>query len=139
MPAAADLDPLLVHFGQVFRRQVDLEARLGVAEIVRAEARFRLWAQQRGEDIVEQRLKIPHGNIPVHVKTFELVEIGAVRRIGRVASERAAPGDTIRTGGRLLQQHGPDLHRRGCGWEEVFFSPSTPPGDVVETGGVEGK
>src|SRR4051812_40001285 len=53
-PTAADFDPFLLHLRKVPCREIDLEARLGVAEIVRAEAGLCLSPEQRGEDVVEQ-------------------------------------------------------------------------------------
>src|ERR1043166_3425068 len=45
--AAADFDPLLLHLRQMRCAQIDFEARLGIAEVVRTETRLRLLAEQR--------------------------------------------------------------------------------------------
>jgi len=89
---------LLVDLGKMLRAEIDLEARLGVAEIVRAETRFGAGTEQRRKNVVEQRLEIAHRDIAVNVETLKLVEVGRVRGVGRVAAETAA-GETMRKGG----------------------------------------
>ena len=87
--------PISIHgfftFGRCFAAEIHFEARLGVSEIVRTKTRLRVLAEQRREDVVEQRLQVAHRDVLVDVQALELVEVRAVRRIGRVAAINA-PG-----------------------------------------------
>ncbi len=127
--AAADFNPLLVHLGQVPGGEVDLETGFGVAEVVRTEPRLGVGAEERGKDVVKQRLEVADGHVLVDIEAFKLVEVGAVGGIGGVAPERAA-GRHDAHRGRMLQ-HGADLHRGGVCPQEIFFTVD-PAGDVAE-------
>ena len=101
------------------RGEIDLEAGLGVAEVVRAETGLRIFAEERGEDVVEERLQVADGDVFIDVETLELVEVGGVRGVGGVAAIHAAGRDDA--DGRLALEHRADLHGRGVRAEEIFF------------------
>ena len=115
--------PISIHsfftFGRCFARQIDLEARLGVAEIVRAETGLRVLAEQRGENVIEQRLQVAHRDVLVDVEAFELVEIRRVRGVGGVAAVNAARRDDADR--RRALEHRADLHGRRVRAQEIFF------------------
>ena len=72
--AAADFDPWPLHFREMRGGEVDFEAGLGVAEVVRAETRLGVFAEERREDVVEQRLQVADGDVLVDVEALELVD-----------------------------------------------------------------
>lgn len=96
--AAEDLDPALalahaaalaaalkaahVHFG----------GRLGVGEVVRAEAHARFFAVQLFDEKLQRAFQIAERHALIHHKAFALVENGAVCGVHRVGAVNAARG-----------------------------------------------
>src|ERR1035438_2817995 len=82
--AAGDLEPFLAHLTRQGAAEVYLEAGLGVAEVVRAEADARFRTHQFLEDKLHCALEIAYRNIPIHVKALHLVEGWVVGGVGIV-------------------------------------------------------
>ena len=98
--AAADLDPFLVDLGQVAGFEIDLEARLGVPEVMWAEAGLGVLAEKRRENVVEQGLEVADRDVFVDVETLELMKIGRVGRVGGVTAVDASRGNDADRGAR---------------------------------------
>ena len=92
-------------------RQVNLETRFGVREEVRTEPDLGVGREQLFEEEFDRAFEVGHGDVLVHVQSFDLMERRAVRGVGIIAAEDAARHhDADR---RLLLEHRADLHRRG--------------------------
>src|ERR1035441_9504691 len=114
--ASGDLQPFLAHLAGQRAAEIDLEAGLGVAEVVRPEADARFRAHQFLEDKLHCALEVAHSNIPIHVKPFHLVERWVVGGVGVIAAIDA-PRDNDPNGWLLLGHH-PDLDGGGMSAEK---------------------
>src|SRR6267142_5149757 len=72
--AAGDLQPVLAHLLHERVGEINLVARLGVAEVVRAETNLHVAAHDFLEDEFHRALEVADGHAFVHVKTLDLVE-----------------------------------------------------------------
>src|ERR1019366_8607674 len=105
--AAGNLEPFLAHLAGQRAAEIDLEAGLGVAEVVRPEADASFRSHQFLEDKLHGALEIAHGHIPIYVKSFYLVKRWVVGGVGVIAAiDAPRDNDPHR---RLLLGHHPDL------------------------------
>src|SRR6266436_1068331 len=74
--AAGDFQPFLAHLAREGTAEINLEARLGVAEIMRAEANAGFRSHQFLEDKFHGALEVANGDVSIHIKSFNLVEGG---------------------------------------------------------------
>ena len=122
LPGAEDLDPALALAQRAARAvgheavaaveagDVDLDARLGEREEVRAQAHPALLAEDRAGEGEQRALEVAERDVLVDRQPFDLVEL---RRVGGVVvAPVAAAGDDDVERRRVLL-HRPDLHRRG--------------------------
>src|SRR2546427_6294367 len=77
--ATGNLQPFLAHLARERTGEINLEARLGVAEVVRAETNLHVAAQQFLEDKLDGALEVADGDASVHVEPFDLLEGRVVR------------------------------------------------------------
>ena len=91
-------------------RDVDLDARLGEREEVRAQAHVALVAEDRAREREQRALEVGERDVLVDREALDLVELRRVRRVAVRPVD--APGDDDRDRRRLLL-HRADLHRRG--------------------------
>src|SRR5207302_11505236 len=77
--AAGDLQPFLAHLARERAGEIDLEARFGVAEVVRAETNLHVAAKQVLEDELDGALEVADGDAFVHVEPLDLLERRVVR------------------------------------------------------------
>src|SRR5882724_9697657 len=102
--AAGDLQPILAHLLHECAAEIDLETRLGVAEIVRTEPYLHVIAKNFFEDEFYGALEVADGHAFVHVETFDLLERRVMRGVCIVASIDASRRDDA-DGRRLLLHH----------------------------------
>ena len=100
-PRAAELDPARVPADRAARAVADvagdvrLDRRLGEREVVRAELRPPLLAEQRLHQQVERPEQVGERDPLVDREPLDLVEDRRVRRVGRVAAVHAAERDDV--------------------------------------------
>ena len=137
-PAALLADPAPLAAAEV-AGEVDLDARLGEGEEVGAEAHADLRPHHLAGEGGEGRLEVgQRDGAGVDVESLDLVEVGAVGGVGRVAPVAASRGDDAH-GGLAAEQHA-DLHGRGLGAQEQVVVEPEGVGGVhrrVVRGGVE--
>ena len=119
---AEDLDPALTLAGRaaaaaaLVALDVELAARLGEGEMMRAETGHGPLAVDLLHHQVQRRLEVGHGDALVDDHALDLVEHGRVRGVHLVLAVDAAGGD--HADGQVLRLHGVDLHGRGLGAKE---------------------
>ena len=106
---AGNLQPVLAHLLDERVGEINLVARLGVAEIMRPETDLHVAAHEFAEDEFDRAFEVADGDVLVHVKPLDLVERGIVRGVGVVAAIHAAGDDDAH--GRRLFFHHANLHR----------------------------
>ena len=126
-PGAEDLDPgrALAQRAALSRRQdpavaveardVDLDARLGEREEVRAQPDLALGAEDRARERQQRALEVGERDALVDREPLDLVELRRVRGVGVAAVDAARDDDVDR---RRLLLHRADLHRRGVGAQQ---------------------
>src|SRR5687767_39585 len=72
--AAGNFQPVFAHLFHERAGEVDFEAGLGVAEIVRAEAEFDFVAEKFFENEFDRAFQVSNGDIFINVKSFDLME-----------------------------------------------------------------
>src|SRR5689334_14621781 len=118
--APGDLQPFLAHLARKRARKINLEARLGVAEVVRTETNLHVAAEQFLEDKLDGALEVADGDAFVHVKAFDLLEGRIVRGVSVVATIDPARHDDA--DGGLLFLHHADLDARSMSAEKKRFT-----------------
>ncbi len=89
---------------------VDLDARLGEGEEVRAQTHVALVAEDRARELQQRALEVGERDVLVDGETLDLVELGRVRGVG--VGPVDAPGDH-HVQRRRVRFHRAHLHRRG--------------------------
>ena len=107
----------LTRFFLLVALDVHLAARLGEREVVRAEARDRAFAVQLLHDGVERTLEVRHRHALVDDHALDLMEHGGVGSVHLVLAVHPAGGD--HADGYAVLLHGPDLHGRSLGPQEI--------------------
>jgi hypothetical protein len=122
LAGAEDLDPRLAAADRAARAvaqeavlaveagDVDLDARLGEREEVRAQADLALVAEDRAGEGQQRALQVGERDVLVDREPLDLVELRRVGRVGVAAVDPARDDDVQRW--RVLL-HRADLHRRG--------------------------
>src|SRR6266849_139779 len=114
--AAGDFQPLFAHLPGERAAEINLEAWLGIAEIVRTKSNPCLRAHQLLEHELDGAFQVTDGNVAVYVEALHLVESRVVRGVRVVAAIDAARHDD--THGRLLLFHHADLDGRSVRAQE---------------------
>src|ERR1017187_6901012 len=122
--AAGDLQPVLAHLFHERGGEINLVARLGVAEIMRSETDLYVAAHEFAEDKFDRALEVADGDALVHVKPLDLVEGRVVRGVGVVTAIHAAGHDDAY--GRRLFLHDADLDGRSMSPQKRGTSSLTP-------------
>src|SRR5206468_1629570 len=107
--AARDLQPFLAHLARQRTGEINLEARFGVAEVMRAEANPHVAAEQVLEDELHGAFEVADRDASIDIEPFDLLERRVVRGVGVVAAIDPAGHDD--PDWRLLLFHHPDLDR----------------------------
>ena len=92
-------------------RDVELDARLGEREVVRAQADLAVGPEERAREVLERALEVRQREAAVDREALDLLEHRRVRRVERVAAVDAARADHVDR--RRLLLHHAHLHRRG--------------------------
>src|SRR5262245_32444502 len=91
--AAGDLQPLLAHLAGERAGEIDLEARFGVAEVVRAEANPHVFPEHLFEDKLDRALKVADGHASIDIHAVDLLEGRVVRGVGVIPAIHPARHD----------------------------------------------
>ena len=110
-PAPAELDPVTVR-----ALDVELRRRLGEREVARPQARREAGPEERLRERLDRSGQVGHRDVAVDDESFDLVEHGHVRGVGRVAPEHPPRRDDVDR--RLGGEHRADLHRRRVGAQQ---------------------
>lgn len=98
-------------------REVGFDGWLGEGEEVRAETDLDAGAHHFACEMFECRLEIGEGDgNGIDVETLDLVEVCAMGCIGRISAIATARVDD--SNGRLMGEHGANLHGRGLGTKQ---------------------
>src|ERR1700730_17949301 len=85
------------------------DARLGEGEVITHDSNAPVGAEEGACEILDRPLQVGEPDIVIYDETLELVELRAVRGVGRVPAVDGAGGDD--PDGRLVALHVADLHR----------------------------
>src|SRR5208282_2671704 len=118
--APGNFQPVLAQLFHERVAEINLEARLGVTEIVRTKSDLCLLAEQFLEDKFYRALEVANGDVFVHVKSFDLLEGRVVRGVGVVAAIDAARHDDAHRW--RLRFHHADLNGGSVGAEKKRFA-----------------